>query len=117
MADPFDRVRKIALAFPGVEDSFTFGSPSLKVNGKYLAQMWRDGESLIVSMELVERDLRIEAEPDIFFITDHFGGWPGVLVRMSQLDDAALRDLIERAWRRRAPKKLVKAYDAERRRE
>lgn len=114
MPEPFDRVRQIALAFPGVQESMTFDSPSLKVSGKYLAQMWRDDESLILSMEIVERDLRIEAEPDIFFITDHFRDWPGVLVRMSELDDDTLRDLIERAWRRRAPKKLVKSYDAQR---
>ena len=111
MPDPFDRVRKIALAFPGVENSLTFGTPSLKVNGKYLAQM-SDDEALILSMELVERDIWLEAEPDIFFITDHFRDWPGVLIHLDQIDDDLLHDLIEQTWRRRAPKKLVKAYDA-----
>ena len=57
MPDPFERVRKIALAFPSVQDSETFGSPSLKVNGKYLAQIWQDGQSLILSMEIIERDM------------------------------------------------------------
>ena len=111
MPDPFDRVRAIALTFPGVEDSTTFDSPSLKVNGKYLAQMWQDGDSLILSMEIIERDMWIEAEPDIFFITDHFRDWPDVLIRLSQIDDDLLADLIAKAWRRRAPKKLVKTYD------
>ncbi|MBI1258772.1 MAG: MmcQ/YjbR family DNA-binding protein [Chloroflexi bacterium] len=114
MPDRFDRVRAIALTFPGVEDSLTFGSPSLKVNGKYLAQMWQDGESLILSMEIFERDHWLEAEPDIFFITDHFRDWPGVLIHMDQIDDDLLRDLIEKTWRRRALKKVVKAYDEQR---
>lgn len=109
--DPFDRVRRIALAFPGVADTLTFGSPSLKVNGKYLAQMYRDGESLILSMSILERDLWIAAEPDVFFITDHFRDYPGVLVRIAGMDDETLRDLMERAWRRRATKKLIKAYE------
>jgi hypothetical protein len=109
--DPFDRVRTIALTLPGIEDSVTFGSPSLKVNGKYLAQMWQDGASLILSMEIIERDFWLNAEPDIFFITDHFRDWPGVLIRLDQIDDDLLRDLIEKAWRRRAPKKRVKTYD------
>ncbi|HVU15062.1 MAG TPA: MmcQ/YjbR family DNA-binding protein [Phototrophicaceae bacterium] len=113
MPDSFDRVRAVALALPGVAEGLTFGTPALKVRGKYLAQMWHEDNVLILSMEIVERDLRIEAEPDIFFITDHFRDWPGVLVRMDQLDDADLRDLIESAWRRRAPKKLVKTYDAQ----
>ncbi|MEO8393643.1 MAG: MmcQ/YjbR family DNA-binding protein, partial [Chloroflexota bacterium] len=84
MPDPFDRVSAIALTFPGVTESETFGSPSLKVNGKYLAQIWQDGQSLILSMEIVERDMWLQAEPDIFFITDHFRDWPGVLIRMDQ---------------------------------
>ncbi len=112
MPDAFERVRKLALAFPGVEESLTFGTPSLKVSGKLLAQIWKDGESLILSMDILERDLRIQAEPDLFFITDHFRDWPSVLVRISQIDDDGLSDLIERAWRRRAPKKQVRAYDA-----
>src|SRR3569832_967896 len=105
MPDPFDRVRRIALTFPGVEESVTFGSPSLKVSGKFLAQMWQNGTSLILSMEIIERDMWINAEPDTFFVTDHFRDWPGVLIRMDRIDDALLRDLIEKAWRR-APKKL-----------
>ena len=113
MPDPFDRVRAIALTFPAVEDSLTFGSPSLKVNGKYLAQIWQDGESLILSMEIVERDMWLQAEPNIFFITDHFRDWPGVLIHMDQINDDLLHDLIEQTWRRRAPKKVIKAYDAQ----
>ena len=111
MPDPFDHVRALALAFPGVEESLTFGSPSLKVSGKFLTQMWQDGTSLILSMEIIERDMWINAEPDIFFITDHFRDWPGVLIRIDQIDDDLLCDLIEKTWRRRALKKLVKAYD------
>ena len=111
MPDPFDRVRAIALDLPGVEESLTFGSPSLKVSGKFLAQMWRDGTSLILSIEIVEREMWLNVEPDIFFITDHFRDWPGVLIRMDQIDDDLLSDLIEKAWRRRAPKKLLKTYD------
>lgn len=111
MPDPFDRVRAIALTFSDVKESLTFGSPSLKVNGKYLAQMGQDSTSLILSMEIMERDFWLDAEPDIFFITDHFRDWPGVLIRMDQIDDELLSDLLDKAWRRRAPKKLVKAYD------
>ena len=72
--------------------------------------MWQDGDSLILSMDIFEREVWLEVEPDIFFITDHFRNWPGVLIRLSQVDDAMLHDLIEKAWRRRATKKLIKAY-------
>ncbi|MBK9125541.1 MAG: MmcQ/YjbR family DNA-binding protein [Chloroflexi bacterium] len=109
--DPFDRVRDIALAMPGVEESTTFGTPSLKVNGKYLFQM-KDNDTLIVSVDLDTREMLLATEPEIFFITEHFRGWPAVLVRLAETDDRTLRDIIEKAWRRRAPKKLVKAYDA-----
>ena len=112
MPDPFDRVRKIALGLPGVEEGLTFGTPALKVRGKMIAQMWtRQDNILVLSMEIVEREMWLQAEPDIFFITDHFRDWPVVLVRMEQIDDDLLSDLIRQAWRRRAPKKLIKAYD------
>ena len=44
------------------------------------------------------------AAPRIYFETDHYKGWPAVLVRLSKIDDRELRHRLERAWRHRAPK-------------
>ncbi len=59
-----------------------------------------------------ERDFRMQADPDTFFTTDHYRGYPTVLVRLSKVQVADLRALLEHAWRLLAPKRLAAQYDA-----
>jgi hypothetical protein len=59
-----------------------------------------------------EKEMLMELEPDIFFETDHYKGWPAVLARLSRMDSDMLRHRLECAWRHRAPKRVVAAYDA-----
>jgi hypothetical protein len=55
----------------------------------------------------------VEAEwsDDGFEITDHYVGYPWILVRMSSIFQDDLRDLLEDAWRRGAPGRLIAEYD------
>ena len=48
----------------------------------------------------------IEAAPEIYFETDHYKGWPAVLVRAAKASDAELKACLQRAWRSQAPPKL-----------
>ena len=45
----------------------------------------------------------IAEEPDVYFTTSHFDGWPAVLCRLDRLDRQALTE----AWASRAPRRLV----------
>lgn len=58
-----------------------------------------------------ERDFRMQADPGTFFTTDHYRGYPTVLVRLSTVQVADLRALLEHAWRLLAPRRLVAQYD------
>jgi hypothetical protein len=49
----------------------------------------------------------IAAEPDVYFTTSHFDGYPAVLVRLDELDGAGLTELVEDAWACRAPRRLL----------
>lgn len=49
----------------------------------------------------------IADEPDVFFTTAHFTGYPAVLCRLERLDEAALTELVTEAWACRAPRALV----------
>ncbi|MEM6108026.1 MmcQ/YjbR family DNA-binding protein [Mycobacterium sp. 050272] len=49
-------------------------------------------------------------EPDIYFTTPHFDGYPAVLVQLAKIDVRGLEELITEAWLTRAPKKLVQEY-------
>ena len=60
-----------------------------------------------------QRELLIEAEPETFFVTDHYKGYPYVLVRLSRVDAGTVERFIERRWRATAPRTLLKARDAE----
>jgi hypothetical protein len=48
----------------------------------------------------------------VFFTTPHYDGYAYVLVRLAEVDLAALRELVEDAWRLKAPKRLVTSYDS-----
>src|ERR1700744_6606443 len=49
----------------------------------------------------------IADEPDRYFTTPHFDGYPAVLVRLAKIDRRGLRELIVEAWLTQAPKRLV----------
>ncbi|PYP08591.1 MAG: hypothetical protein DMD56_12385, partial [Gemmatimonadetes bacterium] len=46
-----------------------------------------------------------------FFTTDHYRGYPTVLIRLARVRTADLRDILEQAWRRSAPKRLIAEYE------
>ena len=104
-------VRRLALALPGVEEGPCYGTPGFRVRGKFLARLWEDGETLVVKCGDDERDFRMQADPETFFTTDHYRGYPTVLIRLARVRTADLRDILEQAWRRSAPKRLIAEYE------
>ena len=79
---PLERARSVLLDFPGVEEAPCYGTPGFRVVGKFLARLREDGETLIVKCGFVERDLRMQQDPDTFFTTDHYRAHPSVLVNL-----------------------------------
>jgi hypothetical protein len=112
MAVTFEQVRLAARAFPGVEDSTSYGTPALKVRGKLLARLHQNGECLVLRADLLDREILLQSDSEVFYVTDHYRDHPWVLVRFSAVDAGALSDLIERAWRLVAPKALIAKYDS-----
>jgi hypothetical protein len=108
----FDAVRRAAQTLPGIENSTSYGTPALKVRGKLLARLHQDGECFVLRVDLLDREILIQSDPAVFFITDHYRDYPWILVRFLTVDPDALPDLMERAWRLVAPKSLVKQYDS-----
>ena len=103
----WDTVREIARTLPGAEESTSYGTPAFKVKGKLFARQHQDGESLVVGVDFEEREEMMSAEPEKFYITDHYLKYPWMLVRMSKVRPDELRDLVIRSWRRAVPKHLV----------
>ena len=103
----FADVARVACKLPGVEVSTSYGTPSLKVKGKMMARMLEDGTTLVLRTDFVARQLLTQADPDAFYITEHYRNYPLVLVRLGEVQRSALPDLLDRAWRELAPRSLL----------
>jgi len=104
-----EQVKKIVLAFPGANESTSYGYPSFKIEKKFFTRLRSDDNSLVlVVSSMDERDMLLEADPKLFHITPHYQNYPTVLARLEHLDAKTLRGMLERRWRRIAPKKLQK---------
>jgi hypothetical protein len=99
----FDTVRNIGLALPGVEESTAYGFPALKVHGKLLACVPanRSAEpgSLVIRVDFDDRAELLAADPDVYYLTDHYVGYNAVLVRLSRVSSDVLRDLLGMAYK------------------
>ena len=111
----------IALALPGAEQRGT----AFAIKGKGFAWVYqqkvagRKGrverrDVLAVRVGgLDEKDALLAADPEKFFTDDHYAGYPAVLVRLAAIEAEELAELLCDAWRTRAPRTLVKAFDRE----
>ena len=99
----FDTVRTIGLRLPGVEEGTVYGSPALKVRGKMFACLAvhrsADPGSLAIRLDFDQREELLAADPDTYYLTDHYVNYPVVLVRLSRVHQDALSDLLHMAWR------------------
>jgi hypothetical protein len=87
-------VLEIGRSLPEVKESISYGTRALRVRGKLFARQHQDGESLVIRIEEGERDALIQANPKGFYITDHYLGYPWILVRLATVSRADLRDLL-----------------------
>ena len=100
---------------PETEEGTWFRTPCLRVRKKSFCRMKEDGETLVVRVvDLEDKEALLRSDPETFFTTPHYDGYPYVLVRLDRVDPQQLRELIEDAWRLSAPKRVLAAYDAER---
>jgi hypothetical protein len=118
-------VAEIALGLPEVAEEPTFGNRAWKVRKKLfvwerplrakeiqqLGDAAPDGEILGVRVPDEEAKAALLAsEPKIYFTTQHFDGYPSVLVRLERIPRADLAEAIVEAWLSRAPKRVAKAW-------
>lgn len=78
------------------------GSPPDAVEGE---------EFVFVKAGSDEKAALLASDPVTFFVTPHYSGSPGVIVRLRTVEAAQLRELLVEAWRLVAPKRLIREYD------
>jgi hypothetical protein len=99
-------IEKLARALPETVTGTSYGTPALKVGKKLLVRLTEDGETIVLCAVLPdERALLIEMAPDVFHVTDHYAGYPAVLVRLHAADAGHMASLLRQSWARLASKK------------
>ncbi len=109
-------VRDAALALPGATERVSNdGLTQWRVNDKSdlaaLGAEAPDGPILAVRVpDVGVKEALLAEQPDIFFTTPHFDGYPAILARLERLTSQDLTELLVEAWLDRAPKRLAREY-------
>ena len=113
--------RKVMLAIPGTLERLWFNQPSIFLHDRFLAKTHHKEDAVTLQVGSMEmRDMMLEAEPELFYITDHYRKFPFLLVRLSALTRTVLKQmLVGRATQlaamppiRRRPKKPARKKPA-----
>jgi hypothetical protein len=109
----WEDVVAIASTLPEVEESTWFGTPSLKVRGKGFARLRAEAEGgLVLMCQLDEKEALLASGDPAFYTTPHYDGYGAILVDLEAVERGQLVELIEEAWRQKAPARLRKAFEA-----
>lgn len=96
-----------ALSLPDTELSTSYGKPAVKVNGRaFLYTGHEDETSFGVAIDLDTVEMLKETDPETFWQTPHYEGWPAVLIRYGGKDPERVREIVSRshAWTAAKPK-------------
>jgi len=108
-----DEMREIVLSFPGAEEGVSYGKPAFLVNKKFFTRLRKEDQSLVLmDVSFDEREMLMEAEPGTFHFTAHYKDYPAVLARIGALHPGSLRNFLARRWKKIAPKKSVREWEA-----
>lgn len=101
----YDTVRRVALALPDVQEGTSYRTPALKVKGKLFVRLHQDLDKIVVKMPFARREELMAADPETYFITDHYRDYPWVLVSLARVHEDALPDLLKIAHREASSEK------------
>ena len=86
---------KIMLAIPGTDERPWFNQPSVFIHDRFLAKTHHKEDAVTLQVGSMEmRDVMLEAEPKLFYITDHYKKFPMLLARLSALTASVLKELV-----------------------
>lgn len=87
--------RKVMLSIPGTDERLWFNQPSVFIHDRFLAKTHHKEDAVTLQVGSMEmRDMMLEAEPELFYITDHYRKFPFVLVRLSALTKTVLKEML-----------------------
>jgi len=110
-----DDLRRMALALPETTEKVTWEVDiTFRVRDKIFAIMGEQGGSASIKASLEAQQALVASDPETFGVSAYTGRFGWTTVNLDRVEADELRELVEEAWRRTAPKKLVAAFDATR---
>ena len=111
MPEAVERFQHNALGWAVRDKGFAWVRPLRKGDYAALGDDAPEGEIIAIRVaDLDEQRALVEGEPEYFFVTPHFTGYPAVLVKLDYIPADRLKEAIEEAWVARAPKRLSKPW-------
>ncbi|MEU6645025.1 MmcQ/YjbR family DNA-binding protein [Saccharomonospora sp. NPDC046836] len=108
----WEDVVAIGATLPEVEESTWYRTPALKVAGKGFARLRSEAEGgLVLMCGLDEKAALLGSGDPAFYTTPHYDGYGAILVDLGTVDADQLAELIEEAWRIKAPARLRKVRE------
>ncbi|HZE34578.1 MAG TPA: MmcQ/YjbR family DNA-binding protein [Actinoallomurus sp.] len=110
-----DDIRRFATAFPEVEESAHFRQPAFKVRGKAFAGGEKGEATAVFSISQEEAAAAVADDPAVYeevWRNAATRSFVGLRVDLSKVSRERVEELVEHAWRNKAPKRVVAAYDA-----
>ncbi len=103
-----DELWDMVIALPGTERSVSYGTPSFKVGGEFMGRIMEDGKTISLSISKNDREMWVAAAPEVYSVPDHFKEYDYVVIDLENANKDELKELLENAWERRAPRSLRK---------
>jgi hypothetical protein len=111
LPDVTEADRRGCLVWAVHDKGFLWERPMRNADIAALGDAMRDAPILAArTADIGVKEALISDDPDVFFTTPHFEGYPAVLVWLDRIDAQTLKELAADAWLRQAPKRLAKAF-------
>jgi hypothetical protein len=107
--------RRLALAYPTVVEGAHHGHADFRVGGRVIASLGYPSDAFaVVMLTPLDQDLLVRDYPSVFApATGKWGVSGNTTVTLAAAHPEPIGAALEAAWRRRAPKRLVSAFDSE----
>jgi len=103
----WEQVVEMAAGYPGVVAKSSYGTPGIYVGKQFMSRLREPDVMVLKPVYEDEQRFLMETSPEAFFLTDHYRGYPTILIRLSKVQRGQLAELVEECWRRLAGKKML----------